>query len=126
MPPSTPPGDCAAYRAHNDTASPSANTLLYVSPGDAGVLVATHILTNAAAPEMLEENEPVPEACCRLCTGASTTQKLYHDVSRTSEAGCPIFFLSYATNVGWICQFHSDNGTVPSSYDTASIAYVHA
>jgi len=75
---------------------------------------------------MLEDNEPIPEACCRLCTGASTAQKLYRDVSRTAEAGCPIFFLSYATNVGWICQFHSDNGTMQSGYDTASIAYLPA
>lgn len=125
MPPSMPPGDCAAYRALNDTASPNANTLLYVSPADSGVLVSTHILTDAAAPAMDDAVEPVPEACCRLCTG-TPAQKLYLDISRTTEAGCPIFFLSYATNVGWICQFHSNNGTMPSSYDTASIAYLPA
>ena len=86
--------------------------------------MGTHILTNDATPELLEDNEPIPEACCRLCSGTAGNQKLYLDVSRTTEVGCPIFFLYYATNVGWICQFHSDNVTVPSSYDTASIAYV--
>jgi len=88
-----------------------------------GVLVSTHILTDAAAPAMDEAVVPIPEQCCTLCSGASS-KKLYSDISRTAETGCPIFYLSYATNVGWICQFHSDNATAPSSYDTASIAYV--
>jgi hypothetical protein len=99
--------------------------LLYVSPASSGVLVGTHILTNDAAPEMDEDAIPTPDACCDLCSG-SATQTLYSDVSRTTEAGCPVFFLSYATGVGWICQFHSDNGTVPSAYDTASVAYLPA
>jgi len=91
-----------------------------------GVIVGTHILTNDATPDVLESSVPTPEACCRLCSGANATQKLYMDISRTTQVGCPIFFLSYATNVGWICQFHSENGTVASSYDTASIAYLPA
>jgi len=107
----------------NGTAAAHASTLLYVSPGDSGVLVATHILTDAAAPAMDEDAVPVPEQCCTLCSGASA-KTLYSDISRTTEAGCPIFYLSYATNVGWICQFHSENATAQSSYDTASIAYV--
>jgi hypothetical protein len=88
------------------------------------VLVGTHILTNDAAPETDEAVVPNPEHCCELCTGDSATQTLYSDVSRTTQSGCPAFFLSYATGVGWICQFHSDNATVASSYATASIAYV--
>jgi len=87
------------------------------------VLVSTHILTDAAAPAMDNTVAPVPEQCCALCSG-TTAKKLYTDISRTTETGCPIFFLSYAENVGWLCQFHSSNGTTPSSYDTASIAYV--
>ena len=63
------------------------------------------------------------EQCCALCSGAST-KTLYSDISRTTKTGCPIFYLSYATNVGWICQFHSENATAQSSYDTASIAYI--
>ena len=121
--PPPPPGECAPYHALNDTAAAGASTLLYVSPADLGVLVSTHILTDAAAPAMDEAVVPIPEQCCTLCSGASS-KKLYSDISRTAETGCPIFYLSYATNVGWICQFHSDNATAPSSYDTASIAYV--
>ena len=122
-PPSPPPGVCSAYHAHVDTASSSASTLLYVSPASSGVLIGTHILTNDAAPEMDESLVPTPNACCELCSGG-TAQTLYADVSRTTETGCPIFFLSFATGVGWICQFHSSNGTVASEYDTASIAYL--
>jgi len=109
---------------HHSTASASTSTLLYASPASAGVLVGTHILTNDAAPETDEAVVPDPEHCCELCTGDSVTQTLYSDVSRTQPSGCPAFFLSYATGVGWICQFHSDNATVASSYATASIAYV--
>ena len=123
-PPSPPPGVCSAYHAHVDTASSSASTLLYVSPASSGVLIGTHILTNDAAPEMDEQSMPNPEQCCELCAGDSAAQTLYSDVSRTTPSGCPAFFLSYATGVGWICQFHSDNATVASSYATASIAYV--
>lgn len=72
---------------------------------------------------MDEDAVPVPEACCELCSG-NGTQTLYSDISRTTEAGCPAFFLSYATGVGWICQFHSDNGMVDWDHDTASIAYL--
>ena len=88
-----------------------------------GVLVSTHILTDAASPAMDDSVVPVPDQCCTLCSGMSS-KTLYSDISRTTQAVCPIFYLSYATNVGWICQFHSDNATVTSSYDTASIAYV--
>jgi hypothetical protein len=122
-PPPPPPGDCAPYQALNDTAALEAATLLYISPGDSGVLVSTHILTDAAVPAMNRTTVPVPEQCCMLCSGAST-KKLYSDISRTTEVGCPIFYLSYAANVGWICQFHSRNATSPSSYDAPSIAYV--
>ncbi len=86
-----------------------------------GALVGTHILTNETAPEMFEGIVD-PSQCCRLCTGSST-QQLYSDISRTTEASCPIFILSYATAVGWICQFHSSNATTRSDYDTQSIAY---
>ena len=110
---------------HQDTASSSASTLLYVSPASQGVLIGTHILTNDGTPEMDEGAVPVPDACCELCSGGAT-QTLYSDISRTMEVGCPIFFLSYATGVGWICQFHSSNGTVSSEYETASIAYLPA
>jgi hypothetical protein len=108
-----------------NTASDSADSLLYVSPASPTVLISTHILTNDAAPEMAEANVPVPTQCCSLCTGL-TTQKLYSDVMRTTRESCPVFFLSYATGVGWICQYHSNNGTVASSYATASIAYYPA
>ncbi len=123
-PPALPPGHCSPYHVHHNTASASASTLLYASPASAGVLVGTHILTNDATPEMDEQSVPIPEQCCELCAGDSATQTLYSDVSRTQLSGCPAFFLSYATGVGWICQFHSDNATVASSYATASIAYV--
>jgi len=109
---------------HN-TASDNANSLLYVSPASPTVLVSTHILTNDATPETVEANVPVPTQCCSLCTGLPA-QKLYDDVLRTTEAACPIFFLSYATGVGWICQYHSTNGTSASTYATASIAYYPA
>jgi len=74
---------------------------------------------------MVEADIPIPTQCCSLCTGLPS-QKLYSDVSRTTEASCPVFFLSYATGVGWICQYHSNNGTAPSTYATASIAYFPA
>jgi len=111
---------------HEDTASSSASTLLYVSPASSGVLIGTHILTNDGTPEMDENVVPTPDACCELCSGDAAAQTLYADIARTTEAGCPIFFLSYATGVGWICQFHSSNGTVTSEYDTASIAFLPA
>jgi hypothetical protein len=73
----------------------------------------------------MDENVvPVPEACCELCSGNGGTQTLYSDISRTAESGCPAFFLSYATGVGWICQFHSDDGMVASDDGMASIAYL--
>ena len=89
------------------------------------MLISTHILTNDATPDMAEANVPEPAQCCDLCTGLPA-QKLYSDVMRTTEASCPVFFLSYATGVGWICQYHSNNATGASSYATASIAYYPA
>ena len=86
-----------------------------------GVWVVPTLHTNGAA---LYARAHGP-ACCALCSG-DATQTLYADISRTTEAGCPAFFLSYATGVGWICQFHSSNGTMASEYDTASIAYLPA
>lgn len=80
--------------------------------------------TNHASPDMDENVVPVPEACCALCSGNGGTQTLYSDISRTAESGCPAFFLSYATGVGWICQFHSDDGMVVSDDGMASIAYL--
>ena len=109
---------------HHDTAASSSETLLYVSPASLGVLIGTHILTNETSPEMDESTTPIPDACCRLCSG-NDAKTLYSDVSRTIEnTECPAFFLSYATGVGWICQFHSTNGTIASSYATASVAYL--
>ena len=99
--------------------------MLYISPASAGVLISTHILTNDVTPEIVEANVPIPTQCCSLCTGLPA-QKLYSDVSRTTEASCPVFFLSYATGVGWICQYHGTNGTAASNYATASIAFFPA
>jgi len=120
-----PPGACSTYTVVPNAASTDAQSLLYISPASAGVLISTHILTNDATPEMVEANVPIPTQCCSLCTGLPA-QKLYSDVLRTTEASCPIFFLSNATGVGWICQYHSNNGTMASSYATASIAYFPA
>lgn len=88
-----------------------------------GVTVAQYILTDDLAPATDQNVIPDPVNCCRLCSGTSG-KTLYTDISRTTEAGCPIFFLSFATGVGWICQYHSDDATVASTYATPSIAYV--
>ena len=89
-----------------------------------GVLVGTHIGTNATLPDTDESNVPNPLQCCALCTGG-TGQSLYDDVARTQASDCPIFFLSYSTGVGWICQFYSTNATADTdpTTTTASIAY---
>ena len=89
-----------------------------------GVLVGTHIGTNATLPDTDESNAPNPLQCCALCTGG-TGQSLYDDVARTQASNCPIFFLSYSTGVGWICQFYSTNATADTdpTTTTASIAY---
>ena len=100
------------------------NSLLYVSPSSYyGLPVHTHIPTNAASPEVDAAIVPNPLACCALCTGG-TSQSLYVDVSTTTQSGCPIFFMSYATGVGWVCQFHSDVATAAAPNSKASIAYV--
>ena len=97
--------------------------MLYVSPSSSGMLVDTYIPTNAASPELNETDAPNPLACCALCTGG-TSQSLFVDVSRTQPFGCPIFFLSYALGVGWVCQFHSANGTVDAHDAKVSTAFL--
>lgn len=99
------------------------DSALYVSPSSSGALVDTYIPTNQADPDLDANDAPVPLACCELCTGA-TSQSLFADVSRTQPFGCPIFFVSYALGVGWICQFHSTNGTVAAPDTKASTAYL--
>ena len=101
----------------------SATSLLYVSPSSYGTPIGTHIPTNAATPDTDENTVPNPLACCALCTGG-TGQTLFEDVSRTRESECPIFFLSYAVGVGWICQFHSGTDKVAAPNAKVSIAYV--
>jgi len=101
----------------------SANSLLYVSPSSYGMPIDTHIPTNLATPDMDENNPPNPLACCALCTGG-TSQSLFEDVSRTRESQCPIFFLSYAIGVGWICQFHSGTGKAAAPSAKVSLAYL--
>lgn len=67
---------------------------------------------------------PNPLACCALCTG-DASQSLYSDVARTEPAQCPIFFMTYALGLGWICQFHALDATVaPSDASVPSIAYL--
>jgi hypothetical protein len=102
------------------------DTLLYVAPATNGMLVGTHVPTNAAVADMDENSPPNPLECCALCTG-DTSQSLYADVARTEPSDCPIFFMSFATGLGWICQFHAADGTTaqdPAVATTASIAYL--
>ena len=99
------------------------DSLLYVSPSSYGMPIGTHIPTNAATPDMDENVVPNPLACCALCTGG-TSQSLFGDVSRTQPSACPIFFLSYALGVGWICQFHSTTDMVAAPNAKVSVAYV--
>jgi hypothetical protein len=104
-------------------ADQGSSTMLYVSPASSGMIVDTYIPTNAATPDMDENDPPSPLACCALCTGG-TSQSLFVDVSRTQPAACPVFFLSYALGVGWICQFHSAVGTVAAPDAKVSIAFL--
>tara|TARA_B100001057_G_C22852021_1_gene951344 strand:+ start:313 stop:612 length:300 start_codon:yes stop_codon:yes gene_type:complete len=97
--------------------------MLYVSPSSSGTLIDTHIPTNAAVPDINASSVPLPLACCALCTGG-TSQSLFVDVLRTQQSECPIFFLSYALGVGWICQFHSGIGTAVAPNFKTSIAYL--
>lgn len=89
------------------------------------MLVGAHIPTNSAIPDADENDMPNPLACCALCAGG-TDQSLYADVSRTQASECPIFFLSYALHVGWICQFHSVEGTAVAPNAKVSVAYQKA
>jgi hypothetical protein len=104
-------------------AEQGSNSMLFVSPSSSGTLVDTHIPTNTATPDVDANDMPTPLACCALCTGG-TAQSLFVDVSRTQQSGCPIFFLSYALGVGWICQFHSGIGTAVAPSGKTSIAYL--
>lgn len=101
------------------------DSLLYVAPATSGMLVDTYIPTNAFVADTDENNPPSPLECCALCTG-DTSQSLYHDVARTQPSDCPIFFMSYASGLGWICQFHASDGTaVPNdSSTTTSVAFL--
>ena len=100
------------------------DSLLYVAPATSGALVDTYIPTNALVADMDENDVPVPLDCCALCSGR-TTQFLYTDISRTQPNGCSIFFMSYALGIGWICQYHDNEGTaVPADASITSIAYL--
>ena len=119
-----PPDACSAYGVEEEAAAPNlaTTTALYVSPTHSGVALATHVRTNHTLPEMNQSEFPTPLSCCEICKGFGT-QFLYYDISLTKESQCSIFFLSYSIGVGWICQFHSDEATVNSTYSTPSIAY---
>ncbi len=62
--------------------------------------------------------------CCDACSGAGN-RVLYTDVARTTPAACDAFFLQYAINEGWVCQFYGNGATAAvSSGGTPSIAYL--
>lgn len=122
-PPSSPPDACSAYSTAPDTQPTDSESLLYVAPAPLGVVVGTHIRTNEEHPELNVSSVPHPLRCCALCAGSSTNHTLYGDILRTSSSECPIFFLVYSANVGWMCQFYSVEDSAPSAQTGVSIAY---
>ena len=67
---------------------------------------------------------PEPQQCCDLCAGTATARNLYADIARTQPLDCAIFFLQYAANTGWVCQFYSEAGTSDPVPGLQSIAYM--
>ena len=104
------------------SATPSAR--LYVSP--ASTAPVHHFLhaVNDGFPHTDVNDPPEPTQCCNACAGTSS-RTLYTDVARTMPAPCSAFFLQYAINEGWVCQFYGARGTTSiTSGGTPSIAYL--
>jgi len=86
--------------------------------------VHTFIYPVSDAAPSTAADPPEPEQCCDLCAGTSATRELYKNIARTEVSDCAIFFLQYATNTGWVCQFYSEAGTSDPVPGLKSIAYM--
>ena len=74
-------------------------------------------------PHVDVNDPPVPMQCCDACSGTGN-RALYNDIARTMPAACDAFFLQYAINTGWVCQFYGEAATQDVLDGTPSIAYL--
>ena len=112
------------YTTAGATQSATPSARLYVAPASTAPVHYFLYPVDDGFPHVDVNNPPVPTQCCDACSGTGS-RALYTDVARTMPAVCDAFFLQYAINEGWVCQFYGDGATAAvAGGGTPSIAYL--